>query len=89
MTIHFDLLTVPQSGQITTAAHLTDAQAAHVRADWKQFGSERIGETAGHWTIAFAHFIEGEQRVTSTLRIPRTVADDRAASLRRHPSTTA
>lgn len=95
-----DLTIIPQLGQQIAGQHMTPEQIRHAQDDWADFTIP--GPQDDTWTVAVAHFRDDMLKVTSTVRIAKSVTrptpeqvrttfalidgDDQAESISRHPA---
>ncbi len=66
----YDLLVIPQAGITQPAPHLTPTQAQHATKAWRDYGTETNLSFEHTWTVAVAHIIDGDLKITTTMLIP-------------------
>lgn len=66
----YDLLVIPQAGIAQPAPHLTPQQATKVTKAWRDYGTTPNPSFEQTWTVAIAHIVDGDLKVTTTMLIP-------------------
>lgn len=66
----YDLLVIPQAKITQPAPHLTPTQAQQATQAWRDYGNTPNPSFEQTWTIAIAHIVDGDLKVTTTMRIP-------------------
>lgn len=66
----YDLLVIPQAGITQPAPHLTPNQAQQAAQAWRNYGSETNLSFEHTWTVAIAHIVNGDLKITTTMLIP-------------------
>ena len=66
----YDLLVIPQAKITHPAPHLTPTQAQQATQAWRDYGNIPNPSFEQTWTVAIAHIVDGDLKVTTTMRIP-------------------